>query len=125
VSVLDRLFRYSPLRYLAAAAVGAALILLMLLRNGFTGVASWLDALTVAGAVLILLGLLGMTVHFGAFDIFGYSFSTLRGARRYRTLFDYGQAHQEKRSRNGWTFMPFITVGAVILLCGIAVGALR
>ena len=89
---------------------------------------SWLGiggiALTTAGAVLLLLSLLGLTVYCGAFDIFGYSVSAL-GRRRYKSLYEYSEAHQEKRRRSGWTFGPLLLTGAAFLLAGLILWALQ
>ena len=59
-----------------------------------------------------------MVMFFGAFDIFGFAASAL-GRRRYRDLYEYSTAHQEKRQRSGWTFGPFLLTGAVFLLAGL------
>lgn len=123
MSILSRLFRHSVGYYVTAFAVGVVVTALALLRNGFSLRISWVDSLTVAGAVLILLGLLFLVAHFGAFDMFGYSFSTL-GNRRYKNLYEYSRAKQEKRGHGGWTFMPFITVGTAFLLIGFLIGRL-
>ena len=117
MSVLNRLFRHSPWHYIGAAVLGAVIALLSLLRGGFGLRIVWADALTTAGAVVILCGLLGMAASLGAFDMFGYSISTL-GNRRYKDLYEYSQAKQEKRGRAGWTFVPWIAVGAAFLCVG-------
>ena len=117
MGVFDRLFRHAPWRYLVSAALGLALALLVLLRDGFALRLAWYNALTVAGAVLILLGLLGLVAYHGAFDIFGYSFSSMV-RRRYENLYAYSEAKREKRGRRGWTFVPMITIGLVFLAAG-------
>lgn len=117
VDFLNRVFRQPLRRYLAAGLVGVLTALASLWRTGFGYRLAYADALTAAGAVLILLGLLLWVSWLGAFDIFGYSVSAL-GRRRYKSLFDYSTAHQEKRRRAGWFFAPFLTAGAVFLLAG-------
>ena len=118
MSVLDRLFRHPPRRYLLPAALGVILTLLVLWRNGFGLKIAWVDALTVAGAVLILLGLLSLLAYHGAFDTFGYAFSTW-GRRRWESLYAYSEAMREKRGRGGWTFVPTFVVGAAFLGVGL------
>ena len=120
MSILSRLFRHAVWRYLVAVLLGAAAVGLVLLRNGIAYRLAWADALTVGGAVLVFVGLLGLVAHGGAFDFFGYSFSTL-GNRRYKDMYAYSQAKRESRSHGGWTFMPFLTVGAAYLLIGLLV----
>lgn len=117
-SILGRLFRHGPLHYIIAVVLGAALVTVMLIRNSSQSRVAYGDAFTVAGAVVALVGLLGLVSYHGAFEIFGYAFSSL-GVRRYRTLYEYSEAKKEKRSHGGWTFMPYITVGVVLLLVGL------
>ena len=123
MTFLTRLFRHAPWRYAAAFAAGAMIALLSLLRTGFGYRLAWADALTTAGGVLLFLSLLGLTAHLGAFDIFGFSVSAL-GRRRYKNLYEYSAAHQEKRRRTGWTFGPLLLTGAVFLLAGLILWAM-
>ena len=116
--MIKRFFCHRPLRYLLWAGLGAVIALLSLLRSGFGLICFWVDALSTAGAVLILLGLLGLAASCGAFDIFRFSFSTLK-SRRYRTLYDFNEAHKEKRKRSEWGFAPPLALGAAYLLIGI------
>lgn len=118
MKTLDRLFRQPFRRYLPGLALGAAVALLSLWRTGFGFRLAYADALTAAGGVLLLLGLLLWTGYLGAFDIFGYSFSSL-GKRRYKDLYEYSAAHRSKRERSGWYFAPFLVTGAGFLLAGI------
>ena len=67
-------------------------------------------------------GLLQLAGYFGAFDIFGYAFSTFRSVRRYEDLFAYSEAKKEKRHRGNWYFMPWLLVGAGFLLVGLCLG---
>ena len=116
--MINRFFRHRPLRYLLWAGLGAVIALLSLLRSGFGLIYFWADALSTAGAVLILLGLLGLAASCGAFDTFRFSFSTLK-SRRYRTLYDFNEAHKEKRKRSEWGFALPLTLGAAYLLIAI------
>ena len=119
---MRRLFLHSPKVYAVALALGILLTALVLRSRGSLLPLWWADGLS-AGAVLVLLGLLGLAARLGAFDIVGYSFSTL-GSRRYKDLFAYSEAKKEKRSRSELGFMPFLTVGAVFLVAGLAVRVL-
>ncbi len=120
--LLQKLFRLKPGYYAAAAAAGALIAGLSLWRAGVLSRIAWMDALTTAGGILVLLGALALTARLGAFDIFGFAFSTL-GRRRHETLYDYSAARTGKNARRPWNFMAFITVGAVCLLAGLLVGA--
>lgn len=113
-----RLFCHSWKRYAAAAAIGLVLTLLGLLRNGFSQRIFYYDALTVAGAALIFIGLLLLVSRLGAFDTFTYAFSALGSDRRYHSLYDYTEAKSAKRRRESWGFMPFISTGLLFLAVG-------
>ncbi len=119
MNVICRIFRHSPKQYGAAVGTAVLIALLSLLRDGFTLRIHYYNALTMAGAVTIMLGLLLMTAYFGAFDIFGYSFSTLRGQRRYHDLYEYTEANREKRRHGDLFFLPWMIVGAGFLLIGL------
>ena len=116
--MINRFFCHHPLRYLFWVGLGAAVALLSLLRSGFGLIFFWADALSAAGAVLILLGLLGLAAHCGAFDTFRFSFSTLK-SRHYRTMYEFNEARKKKRNKREWIFAPPLTLGAAYLLIGI------
>ncbi len=119
MDLLRRLFFNPPRKYLISLALGALLAALVLwLRGGFLPL-FWADALETAGAVLILLGLLGLVAHLGAFDTMGYAFSTFRSQRRYKDLYSYSEAKKESRSHASWGFMAPIATGAVFLIAGL------
>ena len=114
-----RIFRHPWKQYAAAAATAVLVTLLLLVRDGFSLRISYYNALSTAGAVTLFMGLLLMVSYFGVFDIFGYSFSTLRRQRRYKDLYEYSEAKREKRRRGDLYFLPWIIVGAGFLLAGL------
>ena len=120
MSLTARLFRYQWGHYLAAALIGAAVAIAVLCQSSFTHLFSYYSALTTAGAVCVLLGLLWCVSYNGSFDMFGYAFSKF-GTRRYEDLRTYSQIKMEKRSKHGWTFMPWITVGVVLIAAGLLI----
>ncbi len=115
---MRRLFLHSPKGYVIALLLGAALTALNIWSRGGGLLFRWADALSTAGAALILLGLLGLVARLGAFDTVGYGISKL-WKPRYKDLVEYTQAKTEKRSRAPLGFMPLITVGAVYVLAGV------
>ena len=119
MNVIRRIFCHSWKQYAAAAAVAVTISGLFMLKDGFALRISYYNALTAAGAVTLLLGLLMMTAYFGMFDIFGYSFSTLRSQRRYHDLYEYSEAKREKRRHGDKFFLPWMIVGAAFLLAGL------
>ena len=118
---VGRIFRHSWKQYAAAAVMAVLIALLLLLRDGFSLRISYYNALSTAGAATLFMGLLLMTAYFGIFDVFGYSFSTLRKQRRYKDLYEYGEAKREKRRHGDLFFLPWIIVGVAFLLSGLLV----
>ncbi|MCR4621303.1 MAG: DUF3899 domain-containing protein [Clostridiales bacterium] len=118
MSLTARLFRHHWGHYLAAALIGAAVALAVLFQSSFSELFSYYSALTTAGAVCILLGLLFCVSYNGTFDVFGYAFAQF-GSHRYENLLDYSRIKAEKRSKRGWTFMPWISVGVVFTALGL------
>ena len=119
MNVIRRFFRHPWKQYAAAAGVAVAITGLSLLRDGFTLRIHYYNALTMAGAVTLLLGLLLMTAYLGVFDIFGYSFSTIGTRRRYHDLYEYTEAKKEKRRRGDRFFVPWLIVGTAFLVAGL------
>lgn len=119
MNAICRFFRHPWKQYAAAAGVAVAIMGLSLLRDGFTLRIHYYNALTMAGAVTLLLGLLLMTAYFGVFDIFGYSFSTVGTKRRYHDLYEYAEAKKEKRRHGNKFFLPWMIVGTAFLLAGL------
>ncbi|HBA50600.1 MAG TPA: hypothetical protein DCZ91_22950 [Lachnospiraceae bacterium] len=102
-------------RYAKAAALNVGIALLVLFVKGFNLKIYYVDAFGVAGAVSVLLGLLAWIASAGAFDTIGYGFSTFRGDRRYKDLYEYTVRKNEKRSRRKKAFLPLVIVGAVFV----------
>lgn len=116
--MISRFFRRRNPQYLLWAGLGAVIALLSLLRSDFGLVFFWANALSTAGIVLILSGLLALVASLGAFDLFRFSFTFLK-PRRYTTMYDYTEALREKRKGSGRSFVPPLILGAAYLLTGI------
>ena len=116
---MRRLLFHSPKTWIVSLVLGAVFTALGLWSRKSFLLIWWSDSLSVAGAVLILLGLLGLAARLGAFDTAAYGFSTLSPRRRYKDLYEYTQAKAEKRSHAPPGFMPLIAVGVLFLAAGI------
>lgn len=81
------------------------------------------EVLSVSGYVTILIGALLMVSYLGAFDLFGYVFSPGRGTehRKYKDYVHYSEQKMEKRSREGYFFVPYYVVGIVLVLLSILI----
>ena len=92
---------------------------LCLLSKGFEYRISYVDAFSIAGAAVFFMGLLQVMSYYGAFDIFGYSFSSFRTKeRKYIDYVDYQTKKRAEKSNSKLTYMPFIEVGAVFFIIG-------
>ncbi|MCR4625812.1 MAG: DUF3899 domain-containing protein [Lachnospiraceae bacterium] len=114
-----KLFLHSPVRYIVGVVLALIIGFLCLLSKGFEYRISYVDAFSVAGGAVFFLGLLQMVSHYGAFDIFGYSFSSFRRKEReYTDYIDYQTKKRAVKSNSKLTYMPFIAVGAIFFIIG-------
>ena len=120
MNILTRLFCHSPWRYILSVLGSAVIVITVLTTAGYTGRLAWANALTAAGSVLILCGLLSWVGRLGGFDMFRYAFSTF-GQRRHHDFFSFTEAQKAKRQRAAWTFVPPIAVGLLCLTAGLLV----
>lgn len=114
-----KLFLHSPVRYIVGVVLALIIGFLCLLSKGFEYRISYVDAFSVAGAAVFFMGLLQAMSYYGAFDIFGYSFSSFRRKeRKYIDYVDYQTKKRAEKSNSKLTYMPFIAVGAVFFIIG-------
>lgn len=117
---LKKIFVHSPGHYIAALilAVAVGAFRFSTLPEGISARFTWYEILSVSGYVTFLIGALLTVSYFGAFDIFGYAFSTFRAAekRKYKDYVQYSQQKAEKRSRGKYYFVPYYVVGIAVVL---------
>jgi len=123
MTLFKKLFLHSPFRYLAAFLISFGIGLTILIINGFDKLIYYVNAFSVGGAITFLVGLLALLSSLGAFDTFGYAFSTFR-KRRHKDLYEYTLAKNEKRSLNRFTFVPYLVVGLLIFIVGMILFAI-
>lgn len=121
---LKRWFFHSPVRYIVALVLNIAVVLIVLCVRGFEVRSYYVDAFSAAGAASVFFGLLLWVAAAGAFDMFGYGFSTFGTVRKYRDLYEYTVRKKEQRGRQNKTYMPYIVVGLVFLLVSVLISAL-
>lgn len=114
-----KLFLHSLVRYIVAFAICATFSLVYLIINGWNYKIYYVDAFTVGGSISVLFGGLVLVTYLGAFDTFGYAFSTFGRNRKYKDLVDYTEKKQIKRGKNRFIFMPYITVGVIFIIVGL------
>lgn len=116
MNFLRKYFFHSPVCYGIALALNVLFTLLVLFLKGFDHLLYYVDAFSVAGAISVLFGMLLWVTAAGAFTTFGYAFSTFSSERKYKDLYEYTAAKEERRSKQKKTYMPFIVVGFVFLM---------
>lgn len=117
--MLKKLFFHSPVRYIVGVVLALIIGFLCLLSKGFKYRISYVDAFSVAGAVVFFIGLLQAAAYYGAFSIFGYSFSTFRRRQpKYKDYASYQEHKRDIRSSEELTYIPLIVVGAFFFIIG-------
>ena len=124
----SRLFPSTIAPYIRAVVIGIALTLLVLFRDGFHVLLAYVNGLTTAGILLVLVGLLLLVVHFGSLDTFAFAFKKAKELRRKdvegmprQSYWEYLQAKQEQRRTESWDFMAYVWVGVVFTAAGFLV----
>lgn len=116
MNFLRKYFLHSPGHYAAALGVNLGFTLLVLFLRDFDRVLAYIEAFSVAGAISVLFGMLLWVSSAGAFNMFGYAFSYFRANRRYKDLYEYTVAKQEKVAKQPKVYVPYIVVGLVFLM---------
>ncbi|MBQ4563478.1 MAG: DUF3899 domain-containing protein [Lachnospiraceae bacterium] len=107
---------HSPIHYGIAFGLNVLLVLLVLFLKGFDRILAYIDAFSVAGSVSVLYGLLMLVTSLGAFNMFGYAFSSFRTERKYKDLYEYTMVKQKKQAGREKTYTPYMIVGVIFLL---------
>ena len=119
-----KLFLHSPVRYIVGFVMAVIIALLILWSKGFEYKISYVDAFQVSGALVFFMGCLSLASFFGAFEIFGYSFSGFRRREyAYKDYYEYQKIKAEQRSKMEYKFVPFMTVGLVFFITGCILSA--
>ncbi len=76
---------------------------------------------SVSGFAVFLIGGLMLAAYFGAFDLFGFVFSPGKNSteKKFKNYADYAKHQEEKRARQGYFFVPYFVVGALVELISV------
>ncbi len=116
MNFLKKYILHSPAHYGVALGLNTFFVLLVLFLRGFDYLIYYVDAFGVAGGISMFFGALLLLSSLGAFYTFGYSFSTLRGERKYKDLYEYTKAKSDKQAKQQKIYMPYILVGLLFLI---------
>ena len=109
------------IRLLFCFIYGIIVLVLYLLGHDNKILVSYCDGLFIAGATLILFGLLVLVTYFGALDIFSYAFNSKRINGKKETLYDYEERKKIERKPNSMNFIDYILVGAFYVLIALII----
>lgn len=117
--MFKKLFLHSPLKYVIVIVVELLMMLLYFLirENGFKLLLDYVNATSIAGFAMVMVGLLSLVCYYGAFDIFSYGFSTFhRTERRFHDLHEYSEFKKVVRNNRPIPYTPYMVVGVFTLL---------
>lgn len=93
--------------------LGVAIFLLYYFLNGPQSIVGAANASLIASAVLAILFFFPLLSYFGTFDFMSFGFYSFgwmfipKGNRKYKDLYSYSNAKQEKRKNGPKIFIPF------------------
>jgi len=115
--MFKKLFIHSPYRYLFSIVYTIVIVAVYnLLRDEWTLVVNYHDAFFIAGLSLVLIGLLSIVDYFGGLDIFRYMFRRRNPDGTKITLYDFSENRKEKLKTKTYRFVPFMTVGVIMIV---------
>lgn len=113
------------IRLVISIIIGLSIFLGIYFGKGRTRITA-ADGAAVAGVVLLSLAAFSLISSFGFFDFASYGFSSVFHAlkknivRPYDDLIDYKQKMASKQQKGRLNFLPYLTVGLLFLIVGIA-----
>ena len=115
--MFKKLFIHSPYRYLFSIVFTIVIVLLYnILRNEWTLIVNYHDSFFIAGLSLVLIGLLSVVDYFGGLDIFRYMFKRKNPDGTKTTLYDFSEERKEKLKTKTYRFVPFMTMGVIMII---------
>lgn len=121
------IFLHSSGRYIASAIISVIVTFLYLLSYGFDTFLNYCNGLSIGGAVTFLIGGLVMVSYLGGFDTITYGFSTIKkdGKGKYLDLYDYSTKKKEERKTKKLPFIPYFTVGGIVIIISFILSLLK
>lgn len=121
--VIKKLFLHSRKHYIISISISIAFIFAYVALRNFN-LFFIPDALKTSGILTALIGLLILTIFYGAFDTFIYAFKVARKGknREYKDLVEYTDYKRSERKRKELYYMPYISIGLLVLIAGFIVG---
>ena len=95
--------------------------------KGFDTIVNYCNAFFVSGFAIICIGGLSWLSNIGTFDIFGYSWKTLKSSfskdvkRDYNSMYEYSESKRAQRDGEKYNFLSYILVGGVAFIVAIVI----
>lgn len=117
--IFKKLFIHSFKHYMIALGALVGLIIIFMSFYKFNP-SRYPSAFATSGLLLTFVGLLLMLGYLGAFDTFGYAFTTFksRSRRPYKDLVEYSEVKSRNRKVKDYFFVPYIVVGFIFFIIG-------
>lgn len=124
---MDETKKYHLTVWAIAGILSIAAFLTVLFIKQDYSVKGWCDVTFLSGGIVLMLFLLYLVVHLGAFDIFNYGFRDLfyhmnpnkDKTRKYRDYPDFIEQQKKKRLAHKVYFLPFLVICGALLACAI------
>ena len=123
MNLFKKLFLHSLNIYIIAFVISLAITFLYMFLNEMSFY-YFVNGLTIAGLILIIVGGLMTTSYFGSFDMFNYSFGKILRYKKNKNikLPEYVEQQNIKRKSQDLYFMPYYVVGGLTLLISLLLG---
>ena len=114
-------------RLIIISIVSLLMALLVLIIKGFDKAINYCYAFFISVMLIVCVGWLSFVSNCGAFDIFGYSFKTIKdsltkeGIREYQNMNEYVESKKVKRTKEKLYFLPYIIIGGIFFLMAIII----
>lgn len=120
MNLFKKIFLHSPYLYVISLGISMLITFIYVFFNGKT-VYMFINGMSIAGLVLILIGGLMTTTYFGGFNSFNYSFGKIFKYSKNRNLkfYEYNQQQIIKRKAENLFFVPYYVIGLLTLLISV------
>jgi hypothetical protein len=125
-----RITKNDIITFFVLLTISTVVFLLVFLLNASPSLISACDGAFAAGVTIISALGLQILARMGAFDTFGYSFSTLvtsfspRVEKKYADLFEYRNIKSTNRSKNKLFFLSYLLVGGGYIITALILNIL-
>lgn len=114
-------------RLLIISIIEVLLIAIFLIIKGFNNIINYCNAFFVGGFAMFCIGCFSWLSNVGTFDIFGYSWKTVKSSfskslkREYNSMYDYSESKRMKRESEKYNFLSYFIAGGIAIIVAIII----